>query len=340
MTADPLLVDDWHPVLRADAVGATPVGVRLLGEDVVVWRANGDIRAFQDLCVHRGAKLSLGRVDCGTLVCPYHGWTYDGAGQCVRFPAHPEMTPAPRARVKTYLATERYGLVWVCLGTPSRDVFDFPEEDDPSYRRVLSGPFPRINAFGTRLIENFLDVAHFPFVHAGILGDPGRPEMTDYEVETGPDGIVAANVLVYQPDPYGTGVGDDVAYTYRVFRPLAAYLKKQSDDGTRFSLMLLVTPNEAGVVTPWFYMAVNRDNPLPDEELGAFHGSILAQDVPIVESQRPELLPLDLQVEFHLRSDRLTIAYRRWLMQLGVTYGTALLPRAPATGRPFRGQEN
>ncbi len=47
------------------------------------------------------------------------------------------------------------------------------------------------------------------------------------------------------------------------------------------------------------------------------------QDVPIVESQRPELLPLDLQAELHLRSDRTAIAYRKWLREPGLTFGTA-----------------
>jgi phenylpropionate dioxygenase-like ring-hydroxylating dioxygenase large terminal subunit len=50
---------------------------------------------------------------------------------------------------------------------------------------------------------------------------------------------------------------------------------------------------------------------------------IIDQDVPIVESQRPELLPLDLQTELHLRSDRTAIAYRKWLKELGVTFGVA-----------------
>jgi phenylpropionate dioxygenase-like ring-hydroxylating dioxygenase large terminal subunit len=54
----------------------------------------------------------------------------------------------------------------------------------------------------------------------------------------------------------------------------------------------------------------------------AFQDQIFAQDRPILESQRPELLPLDLQAELHLRSDRTAIAYRRWLRQLGVRTGT------------------
>jgi phenylpropionate dioxygenase-like ring-hydroxylating dioxygenase large terminal subunit len=53
-----------------------------------------------------------------------------------------------------------------------------------------------------------------------------------------------------------------------------------------------------------------------------FQDEIIKQDIPIVESQRPELLPLDLAVELHLRSDRTAIAYRKWLKELGLTFGT------------------
>ena len=54
-----------------------------------------------------------------------------------------------------------------------------------------------------------------------------------------------------------------------------------------------------------------------------FDDEMIAQDIPVVESQRPELLPLDLQAELYLRSDRAAIAYRKWLRQIGLKYGTA-----------------
>ena len=63
--------------------------VRLLGEDLVLWRAGGQAVAWQDLCVHRGTRLSLGKVEDGLLVCPYHGWRYDGNGRCVADPRAP-----------------------------------------------------------------------------------------------------------------------------------------------------------------------------------------------------------------------------------------------------------
>lgn len=322
MINDPVLINDWHPILRSDALAAgKPAAARLLGEDLVLWRANGSALAWQDLCVHRGTRLSLGTCEEDSLACPYHGWVYDATGRCVRIPAHPEQTPPEKARVRVFQAHERYGLVWATLGQPAKDIPDFPEEDNPSFRKYLTGPFPTMRANGPRIIENFLDVTHFPYVHNGILGDPAHPEISDYRVESVEGGIIARDVITYQPDPYGTGVGDTVTYTYKVLRPLTAYLVKDAPGGARLSLMLTITPHDEQASTGWFYGAVNEKVDVSADAWHAFQRAIFSQDVPIVESQRPELLPLDLQAELHLRSDRLAIAYRRWLMELGLTYG-------------------
>ncbi len=322
MITDPVLVDDWHPVVSADELARRGlVGVRLLGEEVVVWRAAGRVLAWQDLCVHRGTRLSLGRVEGCTLHCPYHGWVYGEGGQCVRIPALPDVVPPNKARVRTYRALERYGLVWVSLGTPAHDVAPFPEWAESGFRKILCGPYP-VAASGPRIVENFLDVAHFPFVHAGILGVPERPEIADHEAVIDDRGVEASGVRVWQPDPYGTGRGDWVSYTYRVPRPLTAYLLKESK-GPRFSILLTITPHEPAESTAWMWLAMNYGHEIPAAELVAWQDRIFEQDRPIVESQRPELLPLDLAAELNVRADRTAVMYRRWLRRLGVSFGTA-----------------
>ena len=85
----------------------------------------------------------------------------------------------------------------------------------------------------------------------------------------------------------------------------------------------MILPHEAVQSTAWMVMAMNYGHDIPAGELIAWQDTIFAQDQPILESQRPELLPLDLQAELHLRSDRAALAYRTWLRSLGVTFGTA-----------------
>jgi phenylpropionate dioxygenase-like ring-hydroxylating dioxygenase large terminal subunit len=224
MIQDPVLVNEWHVVARSSDLSIGKViRARLLGEDIVLWRSiDGSVMAWQDLCIHRGARLSLGWVKGDRLICPYHGWEYDANGICIRIPAHPDQKPPAKARVKTYRAIEKYGYIWVSLGNPVKDVPHFAEWYDKSFRKIYCGPY-RIRSSGPRAIENFLDVAHFPFVHTGILGDPSKPEIPDYEVLRTEEGIVAKNIRVWQPNPDGTGVGKWETYTYKVLRPLTGF---------------------------------------------------------------------------------------------------------------------
>lgn len=217
MLKDPILLNDWHVVGHASALDATGMmNARIMGEDIVIWRKGERVMAWRDLCMHRGVKLSLGQIIDGALECAYHGWTYDESGQCVKIPAHPDQKPPSKARVTTYHAKIERDLIWVCLGEPdARPAPDFPEWEDPTYRRVLCGPY-EFKAAGPRIVENFLDAAHFPFVHEHKLGSRERPELAPYDVVLEDGVITASPIRVYQPDPDGTGIGKEVEYTYKV----------------------------------------------------------------------------------------------------------------------------
>src|SRR5450432_1701756 len=115
MIDDPVLLNDWHAVVRASElkIGSTQ-SAKLLDRELVIWRSRDGVHAWLDVCVHRGAKLSLGKVQNDCLICPYHGWTYDTAGQCTGIPAHPSIVPPGRAKTTVFQVREAYDLVWVC----------------------------------------------------------------------------------------------------------------------------------------------------------------------------------------------------------------------------------
>jgi phenylpropionate dioxygenase-like ring-hydroxylating dioxygenase large terminal subunit len=322
MLTDPVLHDDWFAVAKSsDVPVGRPLGVRLVGRDVVLWRNEQRVEAWEDLCIHRGAKLSLGAVRDNCLVCPYHGWEYAPGGRCIRIPAHSGQPPPAKAQASVFRVCEQYGFIWVSLGDPQRAPAAFPELHDASYRQMIAGPYS-FQAQGPRIVENFLDVGHLPIVHAGLLGDAGHTQMEDYEVDLTSDGIVARDIRIWQPDPDGMGQPAEVSYTYHVQRPLIASFRKTQGEQVMF-MALLVTPLDQQRSLSWVLIAMNYAHDVPQEQIIAYQDQITAQDKPVVESQRPELLPLDLQQELHLRSDKTAIAYRRWLRQLGMTYGTA-----------------
>jgi phenylpropionate dioxygenase-like ring-hydroxylating dioxygenase large terminal subunit len=329
---DPLLLREWFLVAWSSEIGAGQTLARkALGRDLVIWRSSKELHCWLDLCIHRGAKLSLGTVRAAganpeCLICPYHAWEYAPSGQCVRIPAHPGMTPPAKARAQVFAVREKYGAVWVCLGEPLGEVPEFAFADTPGFRTIPAGPYI-FRALGPRVIENVLDVAHLGFVHAGLLGDPERLEVEDYEVADGPSGPEAEQIRIWQPNPDGTGKGALVTYRYWVAGPLTVGLEKISDDKTggdrRFAILTQVVPIDQETSAMRMLMSINHGDEIADGELRAFQDTVADQDRVVVESQRPELLPLDLQAELHLRSDRMAIAYRKWLKKIGLRYGAA-----------------
>lgn len=319
---DPVVRGEWHPVGLS---GASAVGelmpVELLGEDLVLWRGAQGLHAWQDLCVHRGVKLSLGRVEDGCrLRCAYHGWTYAEDGRCVSMPAHPSMNPPGRACVKTYCCREEAGLIWVSLADEPGELPSLSEAHDPEFRAIPCGPYSA-PAGAPRLIENFLDVAHLPIVHEGFLGAADKAEIAPYDVELEDGRPVARDIRLFQPNPEGFGRAAEVSYEYGVLSPFSVFLRKRTEAGC-FSLLFVAAPVSEVASLGFFTIFMDYGDPAGDADLIAFQEKIFAQDLPVVASQRPERLPLDLAEELHLPSDRLAIAYRQYIRRIGLTFGT------------------
>ncbi|MFO1198272.1 MAG: aromatic ring-hydroxylating dioxygenase subunit alpha [Burkholderiaceae bacterium] len=323
--ADPVHADDWHPVAAsASLVPGTIVPTRLLGTELAVWRdAGGRAHAWEDRCPHRGLRFSCGVAHGDGVVCGYHGWTFDAQGHCVHVPAHPGVRPSARACARTFEVRERYGLVWACLGAPARDVVPFPEYDDARLRKVLCGPYD-VACSGPRIVENFLDMPHFAFVHAGILGDAAHAQVEAGKVlERDDAGPQVSGCLAWQPRSNALSLeGSDVEYTYRVVRPLTAILTKfpRAQPEFREAISLHVQPLGEESSRAWIVLAMTNFEDT-DEDLRAFQDTIFLQDQPIVENQVPRRLPLAPDAEVSMACDRMSLAYRRYLVREGLRYG-------------------
>src|SRR5688500_11422362 len=109
----------WIPIALGRDV---PVGVTRAvivdGREIVIWRgADGVAHVWEDRCPHRGMRLSLGFVRDNALNCLYHGWQYGAGSQCLRIPAHPDLTVPPTIRANAYAAAETGGMVWMGADT-------------------------------------------------------------------------------------------------------------------------------------------------------------------------------------------------------------------------------
>ena len=329
----------WHPVASAADVATEPLAALLLDQPLVLWRdASGAIQAWADLCPHRGARLSLGRVCQGRLECPYHGWQFESSGQCTQVPALPAFNPPVSHRAQVYQAREQNGLVWVCLeaGDPASalPLPQFAAEDDAALHKLTCGPYEVATSAG-RIVENFLDMAHFGFVHEGWLGMRQLPdgvaghatEISPYQVEATLQGLRASGCRAWQPrsSVHATAAAL-IDYSYEVTAPFAAVLTKVPPAHSvalpafRESIALFICPLTPDTCRVWFRLAVA--DTAPDEvALRAFQDTIFLQDKPVLESQSPRLLPLTPGAELHTAADKASVAYRRHLSQLGITFG-------------------
>jgi len=325
----------WHPVSGADSLTAdAPQAVRLLGDDLVLWRdASGAVQAWADRCPHRGTKLSLGRVVvAGTdarLECRYHGWQFEASGQYVRIPALPEFEPPAAHRACAHQAREAHGLVWVRMAAGAAGATELPAfsaEHDPHLRKLLCGPYT-VEASAPRIVENFLDMAHFGFVHEGWLGDRAHGSLADYRIEPTATGFVASGCRAWQPQSNRLSEqGSMVDYRYELTAPYQAVLKKlpqaqggQAGGQEKDEIGLFVCPQDHERSVVWFRLAVT-DMASTDAELRAFQHTIFTQDQPVLESQQPKRLPLHAG-ELHCAADRSSAAYRRFLIERGITFG-------------------
>ena len=162
----------WYPVLAAWRLRRRPKAVKLLGEDVVLFRDGGKVHALKDQCAHRGARLSKGKLlypGSGMLSCPYHGWTYSGAtGQCVaKLMEGPDAAIAPEARVKCFPVREHRGVLWVFVG----DMEAVPLDDDLPACLASTEEWHTISTWRTyrcnwrALNDNLCYDLHAPYLH-------------------------------------------------------------------------------------------------------------------------------------------------------------------------------
>ena len=278
--------------------------------------------SFSTAAPHRGARLSRGRVEGGQLQCAYHGWRFDAAGRCVAIPALPEFTPPGSHRACAWQARQAHGLVWVAGA--AAPVAGETLEGQP-HRRVLCGPFD-VATSAPRVVENFLDTAHFGFVHEGYLGERAFTAVPDYRVEH--DEVGRPMVPLYrawQPRASSAArAGAWVEYSYRLLGPWSALLTKKAEgDAPSEAYALWCCPLDEENTRVWF--TICTDDPQHDDAaLRDFQATIFGQDAPVLESQRPRRLPLGSGpgAELHSAADRLSAAYRRWLSAQGALFGT------------------
>ncbi|MEQ8344748.1 MAG: aromatic ring-hydroxylating dioxygenase subunit alpha [Sneathiellaceae bacterium] len=157
----------------------------ILETRILLFRGDsGRVVALDDRCCHRGARLSLGRVEGDCVRCMYHGLKFDPDGACIQIPG--QETVPPGLGVRSYPVAERYGLVWLWMGEPAladpAKIVDLPFMEDPAWKGIPA--YMHYDASYLLIVDNLSDFAHLAFVHTNTLGGS-----EDYAYKTKPVSI-------------------------------------------------------------------------------------------------------------------------------------------------------
>jgi vanillate O-demethylase monooxygenase subunit len=300
--------------------------VRLAGQGWVLVRLEGTVAAFPDICPHRRARLSAGQVVDGTLQCRYHGWRYAADGACVEIPALGDDASIPgRATLPLPAAVaEQDGIVWLAPRSPRAAT--------PTLSCGLTGagvatvimPVLRVPANAAILVDNFLDEAHLPFVHAATIGGAGPEPIARAEIDR--QGLaftaVREHTFTNLTDPAVVdGTRSAVQrrrMTYGYQAPLTAtLLLEMLDEGTWQFLTFTVQPEEQQSCR--VYQTLTAPGMTDAEQAQSsvdYEMSIFAEDLDLQQAALSGLdFPLDPAAELHTRADRIAVEFRRVLAE-------------------------
>ncbi len=318
-----ILAGFWYPIAFSHDIENKPVAARLLDVDLVMYRTTEGVTVAKDLCMHRGTKLSMGRLCENRLVCPMHGLEFDASGQCQKIPSMQDTTAKipQKLRLHTYQVKERYDLVWVCLKEEA--IWPLPEwpeleQEDSEYEKILIPEADIWEATASRQTENFIDVGHHPFVHTKTFGNPGRPVIPLHSIEQTERGL-KLNFTRYElergwhdPDNVGERLTD---YVYDLSFPFAKDLYTEGkEDGIKchfYDVAIPVSANQTRI----FQINLTNNLYCSKEEYSEYQLVTNEEDRVCVESQHPEEVPLDLREEIHIPADRFSLEYRKALVQ-------------------------
>jgi phenylpropionate dioxygenase-like ring-hydroxylating dioxygenase large terminal subunit len=196
------LRNTWYALARRDEIGQDLSAFQVLGERVVAYRkADGTPVALEDACPHRKLPLSMGKRQGDLVICGYHGLTFDGTGTCVAAPT--QETIPPSARVKSYPAADRWGLVWIWMGDPAKadpaKIIKIDNHDSPGWG-MTNGDSMTCGCNYLYLVDNLLDPSHVAWVHVTSFAAPGT-EDTPLRVNAVDNGIVVSRWMLGRSVP-------------------------------------------------------------------------------------------------------------------------------------------
>lgn len=190
-----MLRDHWYPILETRALRKKSIGIKRFGLDLVLWRdREGTAKLLPATCPHRGASMAGGRVIDGEIECPWHGFRFDGSGQCTLLPCEGLDARIPKALdLPVHPIREEHDLIWMWWGEERTNYPEIPFYHDIEAHSGFTEASYVLPYNYSRMIETNLDIHHTPFVHGNIV--PVGTRVIDFEAHVEGDRIYSSGSL-------------------------------------------------------------------------------------------------------------------------------------------------
>lgn len=278
----------WHPVAyEKELAPGRPLGVRLMGTPIALFRTRAGPAGLIDRCPHRNVPLSGGKVCGDALACPYHGWVFDAFGRCV---AVPGVRGETGARATPVAVTSRHGLIWANLaGEP----LPFPELPAEIADTTLDGfwwPLASRTARALDALENHLDPMHPHFLHPYLVRGAGKRLTVPVVVRSTPWGGEARYAEEHLPQTFLPRIieGKRIESRGRYFAPLTGQVAFENSKGLTIAISVIFSPVAHDLTRPYAHFATpGKRIPswLKRLLIIAFHRPVLEQDTRMLERQ-------------------------------------------------------
>lgn len=274
----------WHPVCTSAQLAqndSVPLRVRLLGEDLVAFRdSNGQVGVFEELCMHRGASLALGRVEEGGIRCLYHGWKFNVTGQVLETPNHSDAKHRAKLKAPAFPVREEGGLVWTYIGPrdkqPEFSRFAFMDAE-PGNRVVLR---VNVDCNYLQLVEGGEDSSHVGVLHTNMA----RPGWKDGEFTMSADVVNPATLSTNDLEPLLEIEDTDFGFHY-------VALRKTNQPGVKNARVVpFIVPYGRVIPSPAFQFTVFE---VPQDDFHTSTYIVGHGDSALAEDRIIELLGLD-----------------------------------------------
>lgn len=327
-----MFINFWYPACFSTELTDKPRKQKMLGLNFALFRdADGKAKCLSNTCIHRGGSLACqgeaapGKVVGGNIQCPYHGWQFDGNGDCVKIPSQKADMPIPKkARIDAYPTQEKYGIVFVFLG-------DLPEEDRPP---IMEAPECEMEGWGVimqsymlktgyrRSIENAIDPAHNEFVHpthghSGANPDYFVPKLNLEEDEWGVGFMTVYDSSGSPTKEYGA-MKDSKVTTAGSGTHGASHFWTKIQPGGKFKMHQYTYDLPIDEFTTRVFLVSTRNAGLTEEmqKIMMDRNLIVAQqDIDILDEVEPVRTPPTMKKEFMVRSDSCIVRYRHHIKE-------------------------